>query len=117
MNIRTAIPALIIAAISALALAACGDTTESPAKTTLAEEAATSPSPEPSESVIDEALEWQEERPPALKQIIDEDVAAQNCEGLQATFDTWADAEDPTNTSAQLLGYLDEGMKEAGCYS
>jgi hypothetical protein len=114
MKTRNALTAATLAIVAALTLAACGDTTEAesepePATT---EAAAPTESTEPSP----EALAWQEGRPPALKQIIDEDTAAKNCDGLQATFDTWADADDPTNTSAELLSYIDNGLQEAGCY-
>jgi len=108
--------------VTALALSACGGT-ESPAGTpTPTQSAAPEPSESPSPSATaeaeaaDEPLAWQEGRPPKLKQIIDEDTAAANCEGLQAAFDNWEGADDPTNTSSDLLTYIDAGMQEAGCY-
>ena len=43
-----------------------------------------------------------------LKKFIDEDKAAGNCSSLQDTFDA--------QSNAQVLTYIDQAMKDAGCY-
>jgi len=43
-----------------------------------------------------------------LKQFIDEDAAAADCAALQETFDVQQDAA--------VLTYIDNAMKDAGCY-
>ena len=44
-----------------------------------------------------------------LKQFIDEDAATKDCPALQDTFDVQQDAD--------VLTYIDNAMRAAGCYS
>jgi len=43
-----------------------------------------------------------------LKQFVDEDAAAKDCAALQETFDV--------QSNADVLTYIDNAMKDAGCY-
>lgn len=52
---------------------------------------------------------------PFLKTVIDEDAANGNCEGLQETFDIWANA-DHFDGQAELLAYIDTALAAAACY-
>jgi len=50
-----------------------------------------------------------------LRKTIDEYGAAIDCDGLQATFDIWADAK-PFDDQSDVVTYIDDKMREVGCY-
>lgn len=59
---------------------------------------------------------------PSVQSRIDGLAAAKDCAGLQAEFDT-ADANNAAteqrtgHNNADLMGYIDEALRSAGCYS
>lgn len=65
-------------------------------------------------------VDW-ENYAPSVRSRIDSLAAADDCDGLQHEFDT-ADANDDIQRdrvgdgNADLMGYIDEAMAEAGCY-
>lgn len=100
-----------------LALAACSSTarTAAPSETVNTTPTPTvnvtpRETPEPSEPAEPErtTVDWSK-YPAKYQQIIDEDTAAGNCEGLQTTFDA-------APSDAKLLTYIDEALKLADCY-
>ncbi|WP_084128943.1 hypothetical protein [Demequina sp. NBRC 110055] len=71
---------------------------------------------EPTDVLTAERLDWEEGRPSELRRIIDEEIAEGDCTALQEMFDVWERADDPNNNSGALMGYIDDGMRDAGCY-
>ena len=65
-------------------------------------------------------VDW-ENYAPVVRTRIDDSIAAKDCRGLQAEFDV-AEQNSRTQRSrtgdgnADLMGYIDRGMREAGCY-
>jgi hypothetical protein len=66
-------------------------------------------------------VDWQNYAP-SVRQRIDEMAAGHDCFGLQNEFDT-ADGNDDVQRArtgdgnADLMGYIDSKMKNAGCYA
>ena len=59
---------------------------------------------------------------PKVKQKIDNLTAIKNCQGLQSQFDTaemnsTAQRNRTGESNSLLMGYIDDKMREAGCYS
>lgn len=82
------------------------------------------PTPEPTESVEAELsrteVDWANYATDT-KRLVDEDTVARDCEMLQGAFDV-ADAADDVQRdrtgdgNADLMGYIDEALRLAGCY-
>lgn len=65
-------------------------------------------------------VDW-ENYPGSQQQIIDEEEAEADCAALQEMFDIADNADDAQRDrtgdgNADLMGYIDEAMKLAGCY-
>lgn len=59
---------------------------------------------------------------PSVKQRIDAAIAGKKCAQLQSEFDQAEANNEATmarlgHTNADLMGYIDQGMQQAGCYS
>lgn len=50
-----------------------------------------------------------------LQATIDDYASDADCDGLQETFDTWANAA-TFDDRAEILSYIDDAMTGAGCY-
>ena len=80
--------------------------------------------PTPAESTPAESspssVDW-ENYSPSYQQIIDEEAAEKDCDALQEMFDVADDADDAQRDrtgdgNADLMNYIDEAMRTAGCY-
>lgn len=106
---------LAVVAIATLALSACGGggEPETTATSITAEAPAQSPEPEAVSAQWDEIPGGGE----TLKQFIDEDAAAGDCESLQGFFDVWINYKTPEGLHLMdVVDYIDDSMREAGCY-
>lgn len=106
---------LAVCAAVVILLGGCGGD-PAPTDTASTTPAATAPAG----AVNDVSVPW-EDYAPTVKQDIDAMTADKDCTGLQAEFNT-ADANNQStmnrtgHSNADLMAYIDNAMKIAGCY-
>ncbi len=101
--------------VAALLLTACGGASTEPSGSTsdsTSESTAAGPAPK---------VDWSGKYSSGLKEKINGDAAAKDCDALEAAFDQ-ADRNDPTTRdrtgegTADLLEYINWQMAQAGCF-
>lgn len=78
------------------------------------------PTTEPVAETVTSDVPW-DNYPSGLRQIIDDEAAAGDCEFLQGAFDVWANSDESFREqygegNTAIMTYIDDAMRNAGCF-